>query len=276
MIQQRAICSQLNLKGRILIAKEGINGTLEGEAEDIEKYCQMMDAHEFFTGISFKKSTGNGKAFPKLIVRVRSEIVTSQLGEEDVNPAEVTGKYLTAEELNKWFEDGQEFKIIDMRNDYEQIVGHFEGSILPGMTNFKDLKESVKKLEYLKNEKILTVCTGGVRCEKASGYLVTKGFKDVYQLKDGIVSYIEKFPNHKYKGKLYVFDNRIVMGFGTDKPDHEIIGKCDRCGNKSENYINCFNNDCHRHFICCQNCHVDGMGFCNDLCEQKMKQNALA
>ncbi len=268
VIQQRAICQELGLKGRILIAQEGINGTLEGDLGATEAYIKYMDSHPDFKDISFKKSTGDGKAFPKLIVRARKEIVTSELGDEDINPNEVTGKYLDAETLQKWFENGESFKIIDMRNDYEFLSGHFEGSINPKMENFRDLKKTVAKFTDLKNERILTVCTGGVRCEKASGYLVSKGFKDVWQLKDGIVTYMEKFPNKKFKGKLYVFDNRILTGFETDKPEHEVIGKCETCGNTSEYYVNCAWNGCHRHFISCVNCSKNGLSYCNDNCEQ--------
>jgi UPF0176 protein len=136
------------------------------------------------------------------------------------------------------------------------------------------LKKITKDLENIKDEKIITVCTGGVRCEKASGYLVSKGFKDVYQLKDGIVTYMEKFPNQHFKGKLYVFDNRIMMGFNTDDSKHEVIGRCELCGEKSENYTNCADDECHKHFICCKNCLTNGLPFCRPVCKQKVLANA--
>lgn len=277
LIQQRAICRELGLKGRILIAREGVNGTLEGESDSVAKYCDYMNKHELFSGINFKHSQGTGKSFPKLVVKVRNEIVTSFLGDEDVNPNIVTGKYLSAEELHDWFNMGKNFKIIDMRNDYEQEVGRFEGSVLPGMENFKDLKKAVVNLNHLKNETVVTVCTGGVRCEKASGYLVTKGFKDVYQLKDGIVTYMEKFPNQHFKGKLYVFDDRITMGFETHNSD--VISKCAHCKKKSENYVNCAFDDCHKHYICCKECLFNGLPFCKDVCKMNylnLKQNVQA
>jgi UPF0176 protein len=270
-ISQRAFCSSHGLKGRILIAKEGINGTIAGSGEAVQKYVEYMESQDLFKGISYKKSDGNGRSFPKLVVKARKEIVTSELGVEDVNPNEITGKYLTADELNQWFEEGKDFTIVDMRNDYEQVVGHFEGSILPGMENFRDLKKVTEKLSYLKDQKVITVCTGGVRCEKASGYLVSKGFKDVYQLKDGIVSYMEKFPNKHFKGKLYVFDQRILMGFKTDSPDHEVIGRCELCGEKNENYVNCADDECHKHFICCEKCLVNGLPFCKPECQKKIQ-----
>lgn len=111
----------------------------------------------------------------------------------------------------------------------------------------------------MKDKKILTVCTGGVRCEKASGFLVANGFSDVYQLSGGIVSYMEKYPNEHFKGKLYVFDQRVLMGFNTNDPEHEIVGRCEKCDKKSEHYINCDTVGCHRHFILCEKC-IDQSG----------------
>lgn len=254
--QQIDLCNQLNLKGRIIVSQEGINGTVEGVKENTEKYIDIMLADKNFKDTHFKRSVGNGKAFPKLKIKVRPELVSLHLGEEDINPQEITGKYLEPEELHIWFKDKIEFYIIDMRNDYEHVVGQFENSVLPSLHNFRDLPAALPELEHLKEKTILTVCTGGVRCEKASGYLLSKGFKDVYQLNGGIVSYMEKYPNQNFLGKLYVFDSRVVMGFNTDSEDHKIISKCDKCGELSDNYVDCKYIHCkgHRQFICCGKC----------------------
>lgn len=251
---QKTLCKELGLKGRTIIAHEGINATLEGADEAIEQYCNVLVQDKRFADVQFKKSKGTGNAFPKLSVKVRDEIVSGHLGEIDVNPQKVTGKYLSAEELHAWIKKKRELYIVDMRNDYEQKSGYFTGSILPEMGNFRDLPKVLPKLQHLKNKTIVTVCTGGVRCEKASGFLVKNGFTDVYQLYGGIVTYMEKYPNEDFKGKLYVFDNRLVMGFNTDDPKHETVGKCENCGKPSENYINCLDNSCHRHFIACSLC----------------------
>lgn len=269
VIQQRSLCTELGLKGRVLIASEGINGTLEGDSGAIEAYCRYMDNHALFSGINFKKSQGTGSAFPKLVIKARKEVVTGDLGEIDINPNEVAGKYITAEELHELLNSRQQndFKIVDMRNDYEQAVGKFEGSVLSGMGNFKDLAKTPNHLKHLKEKMIITVCTAGIRCEKASGYLITQGFKNVYQLKDGIVTYMEKYPNQHFKGKLYVFDQRVTMGFETDSPDHEVIGECALCQDKSENYTNCAFDDCHKHFICCEACQINGLSFCTAECQ---------
>lgn len=267
--EQFELCKQLDLKGRIIVSKEGINGTVEGKKQNTQKYIEMLKADERFVDTHFKQSEGNGNAFPKLKIKVRPELVSLHLGEEDINPQEITGKYLNPEELHKWFKTKKEFYIIDMRNDYEHVVGQFENSILPSLHNFRDLPAALPELEHLKDKIILTVCTGGVRCEKASGYLLRKGFKDVYQLNGGIVSYMEKYPNQNFLGKLYVFDSRVVMGFNTDSEEHQVISKCDKCGKSSDNYIDCKNIHCkgHRQFICCHKCLLNQENeYCSDEC----------
>jgi UPF0176 protein len=265
---QRLLCLTLNLKGRIIIAKEGINGTLEGAVEDTEQYIKTMERSKYFKGISYKKSAGTGNAFPKISVKSRPEIVTA--GMLALNPNNVTGKYITAEELHEWFETKKEFYIVDMRNEYEYISGYFENFIPSGMNNFYDLEKVLPRLAHLKDKTVVTVCTGGVRCEKASGFLVENGFNDVYQLKDGIQTYMEKYPNEHFKGKLYVFDNRITVGFNIDDPKHEVVGKCDSCGKACDTYVNCEYNLCHRHYISCDDCRDSGTGvaFCNDTCKK--------
>ncbi len=270
--EQKDKLLSLNMKGRIIVAKEGINGTAEGSADSCEAYMAWMQSIPDFSGINWKVSEGTSdlSAFPKLSVKLRNEIVSLKLGNEDFSPTEVTGKYLSPAMLNEWFETGKEFYIIDMRNDYEHKVGYFENSVLPALKNFRDLPNLIHDLEKFKNKTVLTVCTGGVRCEKASGYLIKQGFKDVYQLNGGIVSFMEKYPNRRFLGKLYVFDKRTLMGFNVDSPDHTVVGKCDKCGNNSDNYVDCGYKHCkgHRHFICCSNCLAkDGKTYCSTECE---------
>lgn len=271
MLAQEELCKQLGLTGRVIIAKEGINGTLEGNIENTEKYVEHLLADPRFRDTHIKRSEGTGDAFPKLSIKVRSEIVSAHLGEADVNPNVTTGKYLGPEELHEWFLSGKEFYIVDMRNDYEHRVGYFQDSLLPKLGNFRDLPAILPELVHLKNKTVLTVCTGGVRCEKASGFLVNSGFSDVYQLSGGIVSYMEKYPNEHFKGKLYVFDGRVTMGFNTDAPEHEVVGTCDLCGTKADTYVDCAYLHCkgHRHFIACLDCREeDGKVYCSSECKQ--------
>ncbi|HSR89623.1 MAG TPA: rhodanese-related sulfurtransferase [Candidatus Udaeobacter sp.] len=264
---QKSLCEQLGLTGRIIIAPEGINGTVEGLKENTQKYIDKMISDPRFTDMNFKRSIGTGNAFPKLSVKARSEIVSAHLGEKDVNPAITTGKYLAPEQLHEWIHSSKEFYIVDMRNDYEHCVGFFKNSILPPLKNFRDLPKILPKLAHLKNKTVVTVCTGGVRCEKASGFLVENGFNDVYQLHNGIVSYMEKYPDEDFAGKLYVFDGRVTMAFSSENNKHEIVGHCRKCGTSNENFVNCLLPTCHDHFICCQNClNAKGEPFCSWRC----------
>lgn len=276
--QQREFCRKFNLKSRIIVAKEGINGTLEGLEDDTKKYIEAMRSIPEFRDISYKISDGTGDAFPKISVKVRNEIVSLHLGDEDFSPVETTGKYITAEELHELIHSGQEFYIIDMRNDYEHKIGYFKDSILPPLKNFRDLPHVIHDLEKFKDKKIVTVCTGGVRCEKASGYLIRKGFKDVSQLKDGIVTYMEKYPNEDFLGKLYVFDKRVSIGFNVESSNHVIVGKCEKCHNPSENYIDCEYIHCkgHRHILLCENCYDEnGRAFCSEDCKTKFYSSSI-
>lgn len=271
MKEQRSLCNGLDLKGRIIVSKEGINGTVEGLTENTEDYIKEMCDDSRFEDIHWKKSEGTGDSFPKLSVKNRKEIVSLSLDEQDINPNEMTGNRLNPEELKKWYKENKDFVIIDMRNDYELEVGKFDRTIFPGLKNFRDLPNKLEEIKDLKDKAVVTVCTGGVRCEKASGYLVSRGFKDVYQLDGGIVSYMEKYPSEEFKGSLYVFDKRIIMNFddSNNLNKHIVIGKCKLCNKSSESYVNCKNKQCNLHFICCNDCmDKDGRPFCSNLCRK--------
>lgn len=255
MREQKEMQLRLGLKGRTIVSSEGINATMEGTTENIAKYLEWYLADPRFATTHIKRGIGNGQSFPKTSVKVRKELVALGLDPScDIDPNQLTGIHLKPEELHQWIADNKEFYIVDMRNAYEHQVGYFRGSILPPMENFRDLPKFLDSISHLKNKTVLTVCTGGVRCEKASGYLLANGFTDVYQLDGGIVSYMEKYPNEDFLGKLYVFDQRIALGFFTDDPKHQVVGKCIFCGVASERYTNCIVNDCNRKFIACSDC----------------------
>ena len=245
--QHQKICKDLELTGRIIIAKEGINGTIEGLVENCQKYQNWLVSFNEFTDIEFKVSESDGKAFPKLSIKVRDEIVS---GHTKIDPNVTTGKYLSPKDLQNWFEDGKEFYIIDMRNDYEHQSGHFQNSVLPKLGHFCDLPKILPSIEHLKDKTVVSVCTGGIRCETASGFLISNGFCDVWQLKGGIFRYLEEFPSQYFLGKMYVFDGRILLGFG-----QKSIGKCQICGVPSENYVNISGG---KHLICCEKCIKEG------------------
>jgi UPF0176 protein len=272
----RTLAKKLQLTGRVIIAEEGINGTLEGTIENTEIFAQKFLENPFFLDVSVKRSEGTGEAFPKLSIKVREEIVGTRYPQEDAYPQMRTAPRITAEELREWFEKGEDFEIVDMRNDYEYASGHFKGSIDPGMQASRDLPEKLSLLEPLKNKKVLTVCTGGIRCEKMSAYLLNNGFEDVYQLEDGIHGYMQKFPGKDFVGALYTFDRRKTMHFGGDENgQREIVGICYLCEGKTENYTNCANDFCHRHFLVCESCVAeDGRTTCSDECMHALQSVA--
>lgn len=287
-IEQLELCKNLGFKGRIIVAEEGINGTFEGLESKCNEYISLMKKDARFSDIHWKISNGtkNGTAFPKLSVKVRPEIVSLHLGKEnDIDPNALTGNHLNPEDLRKWYEENKEFYVVDMRNDYELKVGQFRNTIFPGMKNFRDLRKDFKKIKHLKDKPVLTVCTGGVRCEKASGLLKREGFENIYQLNGGIVNYMEKYPGKDFDGSLYVFDKRLTMHFN-DEENHKVIGKCEKCNTSTEAYRNCRSMYCHRHFICCDNClEKNGDAFCNLKCKiaswyfdmtHKKKKNSYA
>jgi UPF0176 protein len=259
----RMLASKYGLLGRALIAEEGINGTFEGEIPSTEAFAEELLAHELFQDMKVKRSAGDGAAFGKLVVKVREQIVGTRFPKEKADPRVKTAPAITAEELKRWFEEGEDFTIVDMRNDYEFKSGHFRGSLNPELENSRDLPEALPKLAHLKNKKVLTVCTGGVRCESMSAYLMSEGFEDVYQLENGMHGYMEKYPGQDFLGTLYTFDRRKVMDFGGER---EIIGSCMRCDTPSETYFNCANDLCHLHFIACENCSDGERAFCSDAC----------
>ncbi len=272
----RKLCEDLGLKGRLIVAHEGLNITLEGTLENTETFIKEMEKDERFLNIHMKRSVGTGTAFPRLSVKVRNEIVTLGLGVCDIDPNQITGIHLKPAELHQWIADKKEFYIVDMRNAYEHAIGRFAGSACPPMDNFRDLPKFVRSLAHLKHKTVLTVCTGGVRCEKASGYLLSEGFTDVYQLDGGIVSYMEQYPNEDFEGKLYVFDGRVAMGFYTDDPKHVIVGRCEGCNASSENIVDCRDRGCNGQFIICEDCEQKqiakkGITYCPKGCAGKGK-----
>lgn len=256
MERERAVCEVLDLKGRIIVAHEGINATVEGTVDNIEKYKKHILSDPRFKKMQIKESVGTGVAFPRLQVKVKDEIVSTKLPKH-INPQNKTGKYVQPHELKKMYEQGEDFVIIDMRNDYEFASGHFKNSINPKLNSSRDLIQKVNELKIHKDKKVVTVCTGGVRCEKMSAFLLDQGFKDVHQLHNGMHGYMEKYPGQDFLGTLYTFDNRKVMDFGGQR---EIVGKCFTCENKTERYENCSNLKCHEHILICDDCVAKNMG----------------
>lgn len=243
------LCKDIGLKGRILVAEEGINGTVSGTVEQTQKYMDTMHADERFADMVFKIDEHDGHAFKKMHVRPRKELVTFRL-EDDVNPHELTGEYL---EPKEWYEAMQQddVVILDARNDYEYDLGHFRGAIRPDIETFRELPEWVREnREMFEGKKILTYCTGGIRCEKFSGWLVREGFEDVAQLHGGIAVYGKdpEVQGDLWDGKMYVFDERISVP--VNRKEHVVVGKDFFDGEPCERYVNCANPECNRQMLC--------------------------
>jgi UPF0176 protein len=268
--QHLAFCKSLGLLGRILVAEEGINGTVSGAVEQTEAYMNAMHDDPRFADMGFKVDSTNEAAFHKMFVRVKKEIVNFSL-DDDVNPRETTGTYLEPMEFYEALQQ-DDVVVIDARNDYEFDIGHFRSAIRPDVQTFREFPEWVREnLSQFKDKKILTYCTGGIRCEKFSGFLIKEGFEDVSQLHGGIVTYGKdpEVQGRLFDGKCYVFDERIAVPVNrTD--DDVIVGRCYHCGNPADRYINCEYPNCHRQHICCEVCEEAAQGFCSPACAENM------
>ena len=260
---QRALCESLHLTGRIIIAHEGINGTVGGTDENTQKYVDAMNQHELFGNIDFKTANGSSDSFPKLKINIKNEIV--RLG---ADPTKVTvkdtGKHLSPDEVHELLKNKPDnLVILDTRNDYEWKVGKFEDAVLPDIKTFREFPQYVDKhLDDYKDKEVLMYCTGGVRCERATAYLSQKNVaKQVYQVEGGIHRYIEKYPDGFFRGKNYVFDNRITV-----KVNNDILSQCLLCKCKSDDYTNCLNAICNKHFTVCGDCTTKFKNSCSEKC----------
>lgn len=273
--EHKAFCNELGLKGRILVANEGINGTVSGPVEQTDRYMEAMKQDPRFAEMVFKIDEADGHAFPKMKVRARPELVTLRL-EDDVNPNEVTGKYLEPKEFFERLQD-EDTIVLDARNDYEYDLGHFRGAIRPDIKNFRDLPEWVREnKELLGDKKIITYCTGGIRCEKFSGWLVKEGFEDVAQLHGGIVTYGKdpEVQGELWDGQLYVFDDRI--GIPVNQKEHVIVGKDYFTGEPCERYVNCANPACNKKILCSEESEHKYMRSCSDECRAHPRNRYVA
>jgi UPF0176 protein len=239
---QRALCSSLGLKGRVLIAAEGINGTLAGRVDAVNEYTSALHADPRFADVAFKVSAGDEKTFPKLVVKVRPEIVT--LGAGDLVADQQN--QLAPAEWKRMIEEEEDVVLLDVRNRFESDAGRFDGAVLCEIENFRDLPQYVEKLEPLKEKKVLMYCTGGIRCEKASALLRSRGFRDVYQLHGGIVTYQEQFGNEHWQGECFVFDQRMTVRIDDGLVQ---IGRCAHTGRPTSRFVNCLHDPCHKLFI---------------------------
>jgi len=256
--------NQMGVFGRVYIASEGINAQVSIPEHNWVKFSRYLDSIPEFKGISIKRALQEGSSFYKLKIKVRNELVAYGVSEELYDMDRV-GKHLSAEEYN-FAIDRTDSVVVDMRNYYESEIGHFDNALIPNVETSKELLPEVKRLLRGKeNDKILLYCTGGIRCEKASSYLLHNGFKDVNQLQGGIIQYAhdikKKGIDSKFKGKNFVFDDRLG-----ERVTDDIISSCHLCGDPCDDHTDCKNDACHILFIQCEKCNESLNGCCSKEC----------
>jgi UPF0176 protein len=214
----RAICADLKLRGSVLLAHEGINGTLAGSHDAVGALIAQLRDGEMFGGrldnLELKFSSASAMPFQRLKIRLKKEIVT--LGDIEADPTRAVGTYVDAGDWNDLIA-APDTLVIDTRNAFEVAMGSFDGAVDPGLESFGQFKDFVTNtLGSQKHRKIAMFCTGGIRCEKASAYLKSRGFAEVYHLKGGILKYLEAVPESEsqWRGECFVFDERIALGHG--------------------------------------------------------------
>ena len=261
--EHHLFCIENNLKGRIIISAEGLNGTVSGAPEDAQKYMDYVLGDERFAHTEFKVEPSDEHAFAKLHVRLKPEIVHSSL--HHIDPNERTGKYVEPEEFRDILkEESDDVVIVDVRSNYEHNVGKFKNAVTLDIDNFRDFPDKIEELEQYKNKKVITYCTGGIKCEKASAYLLEQGFDNVYQLHGGIIKYGIEAGGEDFQGKCYVFDNRVVHE--VNKVNPTVISKCYVTGDPSDRMVNCANPHCNIHVPMSEKGAEKYKGCCSEEC----------
>jgi UPF0176 protein len=246
------------------VAAEGLNGTVSGAEEACKIYMDTLHADPRFAAIDFKVDVVDTPSFVKMHVRYKSEIVHSGLRDPNIiNPQQKTGKHLEPKEFLA-MKDADDVVILDVRSNYEHNLGKFKNAVTLDIENFRDFPDKINELAQYKQKKVITYCTGGIKCEKASALLLHEGFSDVYQLHGGIIKYGKEAGGQDFEGKCYVFDNRLSVEVNSVNP--VIISTCYNCGVTTHKMINCANPECNEHFTQCDACGEKMDGCCSEAC----------
>jgi len=254
---QQTLCEKLGLKGRILLAEHGINGTVGGDIKDLKAYVKQTKTYPAFKDIVFKWSDGSAEDFPRLSVKVRPEIVTFGVSDKikvDKKGIVGGGKHLKPEQVHKLVAERDDVVFFDGRNAYEAAVGKFKDAVVPEVRHTRDFSTELQDPKYdtIKDKPVVTYCTGGIRCEVLSMLMKKQGFQEVYQIDGGIQKYGETYGDDGlWEGSLYVFDDRMGKTFSDKAVD---IGECSHCGGKTSNYENCANKTCNDLILICEDC----------------------
>jgi UPF0176 protein len=264
-------CQAHGLLGRILIAHEGLNGTVSGPRSATRAYMDWLGQHPVFFATEFKIDDVPGHTFLKLHVRVKPEIV--HLGVEELDMTVPVDNYVEPEAFRQILErNDPDVVILDARSNYETEVGRFRNALTLDIENFRDLPAALEALEPYKDKQIYTYCTGGIKCEKVSRLMLKAGFQHVYQLHGGIIRYGHEAQGAHFEGSCYVFDQRVVVPVNQVNP--KVMGQCKVCEGDTERMINCANPDCNDHFLICDSCAERLQGCCSDTCHAHPRRRA--
>jgi UPF0176 protein len=262
-------CSNGDYKGSFWIGTEGINASVSGTRKEIDKLKTELEKHPKLKDLFYKEETSQtGHPFKKMKVRFRNEIVGFKAPVNLKN----AGKHISGEQLIELYDENGKLKknviLLDTRNDYEYRVGKFKDAIHLDLKTFREFPEKIKGLDSLKDKKIVTYCTGGIRCEKASAYMKEQGFKNVSQLNQGIIQFTKEHPDSIWEGKCFVFDKRLTSkGKGNTEP----ISDCYICGKKCDFLRNCRNKACNRFYVSCIDCEKEYSKCCSKSCSKIYK-----
>jgi UPF0176 protein len=264
MLWQKNLCETLNIKGRIIISEQGINGTLGGKMSDLKKYVKATKDYPGFNKIDFKWSAGTGNDFPKLKIKIKDELVLFgktdeiKVGEKGIIGG---GIHLRPEEVDKLVaERSDDVVFFDGRNSFEAKIGRFKDAVVANTSTTRDFIAELDsgKFDHLKNKAVITYCTGGIRCEILSVLMKNRGFQEVYQIKGGVVRYGNKFGDKSHwEGSLFTFDDRLTIDFSDEV---KMIGTCKRCEAKTKSFRNCLNEGCHQLVLLCDECYANHKG----------------
>lgn len=248
---------------RIYISEQGINGQMSAAQDDAKAYMAWMQGRPEFKDVHFKIHTYHEQAFPRLTIKYRRNLV----GYDEPINFEIGGEHVPPKKWKEMLETSKDHILIDVRNDYEWELGRFEGAELPPCETFREFRDYADKLKTdvdPKKTPVMMYCTGGIRCELYSSILMERGFDKVYQLEGGIINYGLKEGSDHWKGKLFVFDDRLSVPISDQEAP--VIGKCNTCEAPSESYYNCANIDCNKLFLCCPSCVQKLKGCCQESC----------
>jgi UPF0176 protein len=266
---QRTLCESLSLRGRILLSKQGINGTVGGEMEDLKRYIKMAKQYPGFKDMQFKWSDGTKEDFPRLSIKVRDELITFGAPDElevDAHGVVGGGKHLSPTAVHELVKERPDDVVFfDGGNTHEAAIGHFKDAVIPDVAHTRDFNKELNNPRYdaIKDKAVVTYCTGGIRCEVLSSLMKKRGFKEVYQIDGGIVKYGETYGDDGlWEGALYVFDDRMNVRFSDKSKD---IGRCVHCGLNTSNYENCAVKSCNNLVLICEQC-KDNTEVCSNDC----------